>query len=108
MTQEEFNKLFEKLTPDNKEKLIAKYNELIAEQVQKEVFYYFFDCLDGNLSDKYFTACELNKLLNGKEEPMTEAEIKRTAANYEATLYRYTLDKDGQPTNEVCLYDCFY
>ena len=79
----------------------------IPEQEQTQQFYYFFDCLDGVLSDRYLTARELAQLLTGAADPMSEREIIKTARNYEATLYRYTLDADGNPTNEKCIYDPF-
>lgn len=75
----------------------------------KTTYYYFFDCLDGVLSDRYYTAKELTELLKGANaEIITEKEIIKTAQNYEATLYRYEMNEENEPINEVCLYDCFY
>jgi len=110
---EEFYKLYAQLTPENKQKVIAKYYELLAEQEREQAaqeqpeYYYFFDCLDGVLSDRYLTARELAELMTGAADPLSEKEIKRIAANYEATLYRYTMDADGNPQNEQCIYDPF-
>ena len=70
-------------------------------------YYYFFDCLDGTLSDRYLTARELAELTGAASDTLTEKEIKRIARNYEATLYRYTLDGNGNPQNEHCIYDPF-
>jgi len=109
---EEFYKIYAQLTPENKQKVIAKYYELLAEQEREQAaqeqpeYYYFFDCLDGVLSDRYLTARELAEL-TGAADPLSEKEIKRIAANYEATLYRYTMDADGNPKNEQCIYDPF-
>ena len=68
-------------------------------------YYYYLDCLDGVLGDTYLTAEELNQLQNGSAEPMTEREIIKTAANYEAALYRYEKTTDGEFINGVCIYD---
>ena len=108
---EEFYKIYAQLTPENKQKVIAKYYELLAEQEREAAqeqpeYYYFFDCLDGVLSDRYLTAKDLAELA-GAADPLTEKEIKRIAANYEATLYRYTMDASGNPQNEQCIYDPF-
>ena len=73
-------------------------------------YYYYFDCLDGLIGDNYFTFEEVEKLIKKKssiEGPITEKHIKRVAANYEATLYRYEKDEEGHYINEVCLYDPF-
>ena len=110
---EELKALYMELTPENKKLFMIKYYELLAEQEQEKTpenhpeYYYFFDCLDGVLSDRYLTARELAQLMTGASEPMSEKEIIKTAANYEATLYRYTMDKNNNPQNEKCLYDPF-
>lgn len=111
-TIEELYKVYAQLTPENKKKAIAKYHELLAEQERQEaqeqpVYYYFFDCLDGALADRYLTARELSQLVKGAPDPMSEKEIKSIARNYEATLYRYTMDENGNPQNEQCIYDPF-
>ena len=67
--------------------------------------YYFFDCLDGIIGDQYLTPTVLNVLINGKYEPMPEKEIIKHARNFEADLYRYNKDENGNYINEVCLYD---
>lgn len=109
----ELQELYEKLNPENKKLFIAKYYELLAEQEAEAAaqecpqYVYFFDCLDGVLSEKYWTAAELSKAEHGGSDPMPEKEIKRIAHNYEATLYRYILDAAGNPTNEACIYDPF-
>lgn len=72
-------------------------------------YYYYFDCLDGILGEQYLTAGELASLLIGSDkETITEKEIIRHARNYEATLYRYEKDSEGNYIKEVCLYDCIY
>lgn len=115
ITREEWTALFNMLTPENKKLFVIKCYELLAEQEAAEnsaqeqpEYYYFFDCLDGVLSDRYLTARELAQLLTGAADPMPEKDIIRTAANYEATLYRYTMDDNGNPINEKILYDCFF
>lgn len=112
LTKEEFNGMLENLTPENKRKVYIKALQLLKEQqgqsvIQKE-YYYFFDCLDGVLSDRYLTARELAQLFTGGADPMPEKDIIRTAANYEATLYRYQFDENDNPINEVILYDCAF
>lgn len=109
-TAEEISALYAQLTPENKKLFMIKYYELLAEQEatpEHPEYYYFFDCLDGVLSDRYLTAQELAQLMTGASDPMPERDIIRTAANYEATLYRYVLDSNGNPQNERCLYDPF-
>lgn len=71
-------------------------------------YYYFFDCLDGQLGEKYLTSPDVAEIIKGKREELTERELKAIALNYEATLYRYEKDSEGNYTNEVCLYDCLY
>ena len=111
--QAQIMELYNKMTPENQEKARAYYWQLLAEQEaqasnqQAPQYVYFFDCLDAALSDKYWTAAELNKAMTGAAVPMPEKEIKKIAHNYEATLYRYILDDAGNPTNELVLYDCF-
>lgn len=68
--------------------------------------FYLFDCMDGEIGGQLFTAEQLRELMTGKREPYTERELKQIAANYEATLYRYEY-KNGEPTSEAVLYDCF-
>lgn len=70
-------------------------------------YYYFYECLDGQLGEKYLTPPDVAEIIKGKREELTEGELKAIARNYEATLYRYEKDSEGNYTNEVCLYDCF-
>ena len=72
---------------------------------QEPKFVYYFDCLDGVIGEQYFTASELNQLMNGRSEPMDERSIIRTAANYEATLTRYEVNEAGEPVNPLELYE---
>ena len=61
--------------------------------------YYSFDCMNAFLSDKFFKASEFE----------SEAEAVKTAANYEATLYKHTFS-NGERVTTVKLYDpwdCF-
>lgn len=72
-------------------------------------YYYYFDCLDGVIGEQYFTAGELTSLLIGSDrETLSEKEIIRHARNYEATLYRYEKDTEGNYIHKTCLYDCEY
>lgn len=71
-------------------------------------YYYFFDCMDGVLGEKYLTPSDVAELQTGKREALTETELKKIAHNYEATLYRYEKDSNGNYINETCLYDCGY
>ena len=112
LTNNEFNEMLERLTPENKRKLKIKCLQLLNAQEGREVeqkkYYYFFDCLDAGLSEKYLTAQEIAQIIGEKGHyPITEKHIKTIAAYYEATLYRYEFDEDNNPINEVCLYDPF-
>lgn len=69
-------------------------------------FYYFFDTPDAIMGGQYFTAQEVNRLHTGDNVPISEREIIRIAANYEAELTRYERDASGQYINPVCLYEC--
>lgn len=108
----ELTEMLEQLTPENRRKVYIKTLQLHdAEQgreVKQKEYYYFFDCLDGVLSDRYLTARELAQLFTGAPDPMPEKDIIKTAANYEATLYRYEFDENNNPINEVILYDCAF
>lgn len=100
---------YNELNDENKKLFIAKYYELLAEQNAEanNHYVYFFDCLDGILSEKYWSAAELNKAMTGAADPMPERDIIKIARNYEATLYRYEMSKDNKPINEAILYDPF-
>lgn len=100
---------YNELNEGNKKLFIAKYYELLAEQNAEanNHYVYFFDCLDGILSEKYWSAAELNKAMTGAADPMPERDIIKVAGNYEATLYRYEMSKDNKPINEAILYDPF-
>lgn len=71
-------------------------------------FYYYFDCLDGELGERYLTSSEVNKLVYNVNEDLPESNIIRIAKEYEATLYRYEKTEEGDYTNETLLYDCLY
>lgn len=71
----------------------------------KDGTYYYFDCLDGLLGDKYWTAAELAER-DRKNKPYTERKIKEIAMNYEALLMRYKY-KNGEEVEEKKLYDPF-
>ena len=70
-----------------------------------ETYYYFFDCLDGCLGERYLTPGDVHRIQYGTPGTMTERELIRTAANYEATLYRYKRTDAGEFTEETILYD---
>lgn len=112
LANDEFSAIYEQLTPENKRKVKIKALQLMKQEqgqkVTQKEYYYFFDCLDGVLADRYLTARELAQLFTGGADPMPERDIIRTAANYEATLYRYEFDENDNPTNEVILYDCAF
>ena len=74
--------------------------------MEEKTYYYYFDCLDGVIGEQYLTAEELTALLIGSDkDTLTEKQIKAHALNYEATLYRYEKDGDGNYINGVCIYD---
>ena len=112
LTNKELNEMLEQLTPENKRKVKIKCLQLLNAQEGREVeqkkYYYFFDCLDADLSEKYLTAQELGQMFTGRPDPMPEKDIIKTAANYEATLYRYEFNEENNPINEVILYDCAF
>ena len=58
--------------------------------------YYYFDCMNAVLTDRYFEAGAFEN----------EAEAKRTAADYEAELYRCTFE-NGELVKQECIYDPF-
>lgn len=61
--------------------------------------YYYFDCMNAFVTGRYFEAAAFG----------SEAEAIKTAANYEATLYKYTF-RHGERTATATLYDpwkCF-
>lgn len=64
--------------------------------------YYYFDCLDGMLSDRPLTVAEISRLETGKAEPMTVKQIRSLAANYEAELYRVYY-ADGREVRRIPL-----
>ena len=68
-------------------------------------FYYYFDISDGIIGEKYLTPSDINELLNGKREPLTEADIIKTARNLEADLYRFEKSSEGNYTAQTLLYD---
>ena len=100
---------YARLTPENKKKFKAKFDELLAEQrAQEENYLYFFDCLDADIGEKYLTARRVTDLVIGTEaETLTEPQIIKVAASYEATLYRFTKTNQGGAENRVCIYDCY-
>lgn len=72
---------------------------------QRNGTYYYFDCLDGGLSAKYWTAAELAAAMH-KSDPLTEKQIRAMAINYESLLMRYEYN-NGTMTAEKKLYDPF-
>lgn len=72
----------------------------------KDGIYYLFDCLDGDLGDRLLTADQVREIMTFEPITYTEKDLKRIAADYEATLYRYEY-KDGKEISSKVLYDCF-
>lgn len=68
----------------------------IAEKEIADGFYYFFDCFNAELTDRYFKASAFKD----------DKDAIATAANYEATLYKYEF-KGGESVNIITLYDPF-
>ena len=68
--------------------------------------YYYFDCLDGLLGDRYLTIEEVRELMTNEKINYTEEDLKQIATNYEATLFRYEY-KDGEEISHKRLYDCW-
>lgn len=69
--------------------------------------FYLFDCLDGMLGGRYWSLEELNEALKPSEpNTFTESTARRIAQNYEAELYRCTIE-GGEVSESVCLYDPF-
>ncbi len=68
-------------------------------QAELHGVYYSFDCMNAFLSDRFF---EVTAFENEKD-------AVKTAANYEATLYKHTFNH-GEQVDTVKLYDpwdCF-
>ena len=80
-------------------------NEFMHYVTTGQNYYYLFDCLDGVIGAQYYTPAEINKLIYGNEEPLPENKIIQVAKDYEATLYRYAKDENGNYTAETMLYD---
>lgn len=57
--------------------------------------YYSFDCMNAFLEDKLFPASAF----------ASDREAIRTAANYEATLYKHTYNHLGVRTSTKTIYD---
>jgi len=73
--------------------------EPAAEETTADGVYYFFDCMNAFLTDRLFMAAAFD----GEQEAI------KTAANYEATLYRLTY-KGGERVESKTIYDpwqCF-
>ena len=60
-------------------------------------FYYFMDCMNAFVNDGLFPAADFKD----------DAEAIRTAANYEATLYKYEY-RNGEQVSSKILYDPIY
>lgn len=73
---------------------------------QQNGIYYYFDCMDGIIGERFFTPAEIAQILTGQPEPISEKELIKAAANYEATLYRHEV-KDGQISLTTTLYSCW-
>ena len=72
---------------------------LAAEAPKLHGSYYFFDCMNAFITDRYFALSAFTD----------EAEAIKTAANYEATLYKVTFDERGNRTSRETLYEpAFY
>lgn len=101
-------------TADTKEEVQRQISELfepagytafeIEEQADQDTskagVYYFFDCMNAFITDRYFDAAAFE----------SEKDAIRTAANYEATLYRCTFDQNGEQIDRSVIYDpyaCF-
>lgn len=67
--------------------------------MDKVEYYYYFDCMDAVLGDRLWAA----SAFEGDQDAI------KTAANYEATLYKLTFT-NGEKTGSETLYDpwaCF-
>lgn len=80
-------------------------HDLTPAAIPEKEYIYFFDCLDAALCDKYLTLAELAAIIGKEPASITERDLIKHAANYEATLYRYEKDQNGNPINETVLYD---
>lgn len=89
-----------------KGKLIGREWRIYRDELfDNSSYIYFFDCLDGYFGEKYLTPCEIDRMENHSQEPVSlkEGQIIEIARNLEAVLYRC---KDTSGTDEVCIYDC--
>ena len=62
--------------------------------------YYYFDCLDGTIGEELLTPQEISKRLYGEDRQLTEADIKRISADYEAELHRYIFTPGQEPEHK--------
>lgn len=69
---------------------------------------YYFDCLDGQVGERYMTLDELRETYHGANDSrqLTESDAVSIARNLEATLYRCTVEA-GEVVDSVTLYDPF-
>lgn len=66
---------------------------------------YIFDGIDASLSGEPLTPSDVNRIMTGSEEPMTESELIQTAADMEYTLYRVKLDDNGEIIEKTMIYE---
>lgn len=103
-TAAEFIEVYNQLTPENKAKVDARISELLKLQEPGALVYYF-ESPDAIIGGRYMNAREVTDIINGVLAPtMTEKEIIRAAANYEADLYRAELSESGKAIKETCIY----
>ena len=86
-------------------RLLSQEQEAQGEQPTQEEgpapgTYYYFDCLDGTIGSELLTPQEISKRLYGEDRQLTEADIKRISADYEAELHRYIFTPGQEPEHK--------
>lgn len=100
----DFIEAYNQLTPEDQAKVNGRLRELLTMQ-QPGALVYYFESPDAIIGGRYMNAREVTDIINGVLAPtMTEKEIIRAAANYEADLYRAELSESGEAIKETCIY----
>lgn len=87
----------EPIREEEQDKRLFRQEQETQEEQAPNGTYYYFDCMDGIIGEALLTPQEISKRLYGQDRGLTETDIKRISADYEAELHRYTFT-DGSIT----------